>query len=111
MNQPDPRPWFGFVSFVGPHPPCAPPVPYNRMYNPDIISNPVKGDLETDQMDEQIRFMNYAIWADEINDFGARSVKARYYGEISYIDHCLGRILDAVDRRPRQGRNCDSVLF
>lgn len=100
MSQPDPRPWFGFVSFVGPHPPCAPPVPYNRMYNPDIISNPVKGDLETDQMDEQIRFMNYAIWADEINDFGARSVKARYYGEISYIDHCLGRILDAVDRRP-----------
>ncbi len=26
-------------------------------------------------------------------------LKARYYGEISYIDDCLGRILDAVDAR------------
>jgi choline-sulfatase len=24
-------------------------------------------------------------------------LKARYYGEISYIDHCIGRILDAVE--------------
>jgi choline-sulfatase len=27
-------------------------------------------------------------------------LKARYYGEISYIDHCLGQILDAVEARP-----------
>ena len=26
-------------------------------------------------------------------------MKARYYGEISYIDDCLGRILDAIDAR------------
>jgi hypothetical protein len=31
----DGRPWFGFVSFIGPHPPFAPPLPYNRMYDPD----------------------------------------------------------------------------
>src|SRR6266446_4954911 len=31
----DSRPFFGFVSFVGPHPPLAPPIPFNRMYNPD----------------------------------------------------------------------------
>ena len=30
----------------------------------------------------------------------ARALKARYYGEITYIDACLGRILDAVDARP-----------
>jgi len=44
--------------------------------------------------------MNYAIWAEDINDPHARVLKARYYGEISYIDQCLGRILDAVDARP-----------
>ena len=42
----DPRPWFGFVSFVGPHPPFAPPVPYNRMYDPDRMPDPITGGLD-----------------------------------------------------------------
>lgn len=96
----DERPYFGYVSFIGPHPPLAPPIPFNRMYDPDRMPNPVRGDAEVDFMDEQIRWMNHAIWAEDINDSHARVLKARYYGEISYIDQCLGRILDAVDRRP-----------
>jgi choline-sulfatase len=95
----DKRPYFGMVSFVGPHPPFAPPVPFNRMYDPDRMPNPVKGDIETDHMDQQIPWMNDIIWAEAINDPHARILKARYYGEISYIDHCLGRILDAVETR------------
>lgn len=95
----DGRPYFGFVSFIGPHPPFAPPVPFNRMYDPDRMPNPVRGDLAVDHMDEQIPWMNYVIWAEEINDAHARVLKARYYGEISYIDDCLGRILDAVAAR------------
>jgi arylsulfatase len=94
------RPYFGLVSFIGPHPPFAPPIPFNRMYNPDRMPNPVRGDLATDHMDEYLPFMNHLIWAEDINDPWARVLKARYYGEISYIDHCLGRILDAVDSRP-----------
>lgn len=95
----DGRPYFGFVSFVGPHPPFAPPVPFNRMYDPDRMPNPVRGDPAVDHMDEQIPWMNYIIWAEDINDSHARVLKARYYGEISYIDDCLGRILDAVEGR------------
>jgi len=93
------KPFFGFVSFVGPHPPLAPPVPFNRMYDPDRMPNPICGDIEIDHMDEQITWMNYAIWAEDINNPHARVLKARYYGEISYIDQCLGRILDAVEAR------------
>ena len=96
----DNRPYFGFVSFVGPHPPLAPPLPFNRMYDPDRMPNPVCGDIEIDHMDEQIPWMNYLIWAEDINNSHARVAKARYYGEISYIDQCLGRILDAVESRP-----------
>ena len=93
------EPYFGFVSFIGPHPPLAPPIPFNRMYDPDRMPNPVCGDLSIDHMDEQIPWMNHAIWADDINDSHARVLKARYYGEITYIDQCLGCILDAVDAR------------
>lgn len=92
-------PYFGFVSFIGPHPPFAPPIPFNRLYDPDRLSNPVRGKLETDHMDQQIPWMNYAIWAEDINDSHTRVLKARYYGEITYIDDCIGRILDAVEAR------------
>jgi arylsulfatase len=93
------EPFFGFVSFIGPHPPCAPPIPFNRMYDPDRMPDPVRGDTQIDSMDEYVNWMNYAIWAEDINDSHARVLKARYYGEISYIDHCIGRILDAIEAR------------
>ena len=93
------RPFFGFLSFVGPHPPLAPPLPFNRIYDPDRMPNPVRGDRTTDHMDEQIPWMNHAIWAEDINDSHARCLRARYYGEVTYIDWCLGRVLDAVESR------------
>jgi len=99
INKKDKRPYFGFVSFVGPHPPFAPPIPYNRMYDPDRMPNPVKSDIETDHMDEQITWMNHVIWAEGISESHARVLKARYYGEITYIDDCIGRILDAIEAR------------
>jgi choline-sulfatase len=99
IRRADPKPFFGFVSFIGPHPPFAPPIPFNRMYDPDRMPNPIRGDVEMDYMDEQIPWMNYAIWAEDIHDARARALKARYYGEITYIDQCLGRILDAVEAR------------
>ena len=100
-------PYFGFVSFIGPHPPLAPPIPYNRMYNPDIMPNPIRGDISCDHMDEQITWMNHLIWADELNDFSARSAKARYYGEITYIDDCIGKILDCIEAR---GNSDDTLI-
>ncbi|GAB5562195.1 MAG: sulfatase-like hydrolase/transferase [Synoicihabitans sp.] len=103
----DDRPYFGVVSFIGPHPPFAPPTPFNRMYDPDSMSAPVRGDRATDHMDEQIPWMNRIIWAEDINEPWAKILKARYYGEISFIDSCIGRILDAVEAAP----DSDNVLI
>ena len=96
-RQDNERPYFGFVSFVGPHPPLAPPIPFNRMYDPDRLPDPIHGEIESDHLDEEIPFMRYAIWADAVNEPLARIVKARYYGEISYIDSCIGKILDQIE--------------
>ena len=93
------RPYFGFLSFVGPHPPFAPPFPFNHLYDPDRMPIPVRGDIETDHMDDFIPSHARRIWADGINDHLARILKARYYGEITYIDDCLGSVLDAVEAR------------
>ena len=99
----DSRPFFGFISFVGPHPPLAPPIPFNRMYDPDRMPDIVLGKVEEDHLDEEIPFMRHSIWADAINPALARIVKTRYYGEISYLDRCLGEVLDAVEARPNPG--------
>ncbi len=108
--QQDGRPYFGFVSFIGPHPPFAPPLPFNRMYDPDRMPTPICGALDTDHMDEQIPWMNWIIWAEDIPPSIARVLKARYYGEISYIDACIGRILDAVEAQP-DGENTVLCFF
>ncbi|RDZ51349.1 choline-sulfatase [Haloferax sp. Atlit-4N] len=97
------RPFFGFLSFIGPHPPLAPPVPFNRMYDPDEMPSPIRGDIDVDHMDEQIPWMNHLIWAsngdEPVDGLRVRTLRARYYGEISYIDQCLGRVLNALEER------------
>ncbi|PYJ37594.1 MAG: choline-sulfatase [Verrucomicrobia bacterium] len=103
----DEPPFFGFVSFMGPHPPLAPPIPFNRMYDPERMPDLVLGNVEEDHLDEEIPYMQYAVWADAINPELAKIVKARYYGEITYLDHCVGRILDAIEARP----NSDNVVI
>jgi choline-sulfatase len=107
ITKSDSRPFFGFVSFMGPHPPLAPPIPFNRIYNPDRMPELILGKIEDDHLDEEIPYMRYAIWADAINPALAKIVKARYYGEITYLDHCLGRIVDAIEARP----NPENVLI
>jgi len=103
----DRRPFFGMLSFIGPHPPLAPPVPFNRLYDPDRMPNPVRGDIDVDHADEQIPWMNHGVWAEEIGDAQARMLRARYYGELTYIDACLGRVLDAVEAR----RDADDTVI
>lgn len=99
LRKKDKRPYFGYISFIGPHPPCAPPAPYHLIYNPDIMENPYTGNKEVDEMDEQIKFMNFAIWADDISNASARNLKAHYYSEITYIDDCIGKILDELEKK------------
>src|SRR5439155_21044271 len=82
----DARPFFGFISFVGPHPPLAPPIPFNRMYEPDRMAEAALGKLEEDHLDEEIPYMRYAVWGAAINATRTKIVKARYYGEITYLD-------------------------
>lgn len=96
----DERPYFLFCSFLGPHPPFSPPIPFNRMYDPDRLPNPVCGDVSIDHMDDYLPWMNHWVFAEGISEPHARVLKSRYYGEITYIDQCLGRLLDAVEAGP-----------
>jgi arylsulfatase len=100
LSDDDARPFFGFVSYVQPHPPIAPPVPYNRMFNPDDMADPVIGDSAINQADPYPVWMNYLIWAEDVSTPQARQIKARYYGEIAFLDTCIGRMLERLRARP-----------
>jgi len=96
----DDRPFFGFVSFIGPHPPLAPPVPFNRLYHPDRMPKPILGDPAVDNADGWVAKSRYAMFANEMGPGRIAACRARYYGEVTYIDWCVGKILDAVLDRP-----------
>jgi choline-sulfatase len=99
LHAEDARPFFGFVSFIGPHPPLAPPIPFNRLYDPDKMPPPMRGEIEIDHRDPFIAAHLHTMFADDLSDFTWQCCKARYYGEITYIDDCIGRILDALEKR------------
>ena len=103
IGRPDARPYFGFVSFVTPHPPIAPPVPFNRMFDPDTMPDPILGDPAIDTADDYLAWMNHAVWAENIPPPQARQLRARYFASIAFIDECIGRILDVVEARPDAG--------
>ncbi|QLG28860.1 sulfatase-like hydrolase/transferase [Halorarum halophilum] len=95
-------PFFGLVSYEPPHPPFAPSPPFDRMYDPDRLPGPVRGDRAVDHMDEKIPAQNYHFWTtreDGIDATTVRVLKAHYYGMISEVDRHIGRLLDAVESR------------
>jgi len=109
----DDRPYFGFISLVGPHPPLAPPIPFNRMYDPDRMPNPVRGEIEQDQLDEENPIHAIRHLGDAINLPFGEDRQSQYYGEISYLDSCLGRILDCVEASPNSENTliCSSPIM
>jgi choline-sulfatase len=69
------------------------------MFDPDAMPEPVLGDPVIDKADDYLAWMNHAIYAEDISPPQARQLRARYAGAISFIDECIGRILDSVDAR------------
>lgn len=85
------RPWFAHVSFVDPHHPFNAAEPFNRRYDPAEI-------------DREACFppgLPDAV-AGKIRRFAAAGpefwqwVRANYYGMISHLDWCVGRLLDGL---------------
>jgi arylsulfatase len=93
------EPWMLFSSFIHPHPPFSPPVPWNKLYNPTLMPLP---DLPPDSAALQTyvnRHQNRYKYRDRGFDLNlVRAIKAHYYGCISFIDLQVGRILDALDQ-------------
>lgn len=88
------RPFFLWTSFIKPHPPFDPPVPWNKLYRTVDMPKPFRPEgyrqLQTWWMRHQNR---YKYREDGPDDTLARTLRAAYYACVSFIDHHVGRIL------------------
>ncbi len=91
------RQFFCFTSFIKPHPPWEPCVPYDGMYPEDQVPMPVRREEERDPLDAFLLRQNHSKGMDNPSDEITRRVRARYYGMVSQIDAAIGEILDALD--------------
>jgi len=98
-------PFFAWLSFPDPHGPFCPPAPYCYMYDPADMPSPVPLDDDLDNKPPHYRWSvtGERSWygggvAKDIPEDQSRQVRALYYGQISFIDDMVGRVIDALDR-------------
>ena len=75
------RPFFLWVDSFSPHEPCDPPREYADAYDPEWDEDWLPIRCHRADVSEKIR----------------RRVIAQYYGEVTHVDHHLGRLLEALE--------------
>jgi len=92
------EPFFIVASFLKPHNPFAPPAEYATMYRPEDMPLPEWSSEQLAQLPPQARAHCYPGVGTPAGDAWLRRFIAAYYGNVSHMDACAGRILDALDR-------------
>lgn len=87
------RPFFVFSSFIKPHPPFDPCVPYDTMYNPAEVSLPL--DYDAEPYDNAVTVQNgYKVGGKQnMTEDWLRRMRAHYYGCVTQVDAAVGRII------------------
>lgn len=102
--KPGEEPVFLVASFIHPHPPFAPPAPWNKMYR-EPLGKPHMPD-DPDSYADMLR-NKYTLDASGISPRRLELLRQHYYACISFVDFQIGRITDALRRR---GMYDDTVI-
>ncbi|MEZ4870010.1 MAG: sulfatase-like hydrolase/transferase [Caldilineaceae bacterium] len=91
------RPFFLWSSFIKPHPPFENPTPWNKLYRAAEMPRPFR----PQNYEQALTFWNHVQNRYKYRDGGfddqlLRTMRAAYYGCISFIDYNIGRILAAL---------------
>jgi arylsulfatase A-like enzyme len=101
-HKDDSEPWYLFSSYIHPHPPLAPPVPWHKLYRPGLMPLPnMPSDYES-LVTYINRVQNRYKYRDQGMDKNlVRTIIAYYYACVSFIDYQIGRILDTLEETGR----------
>jgi choline-sulfatase len=95
----DENPWALFLGFVLPHPPYIAPESYFDLYPPESL--PLLPQSRPEQWPDQPAidyFRRYFDFAEPFDEAVLRRMNAAYYGACTFLDHQIGRILDALEQ-------------
>ena len=96
------------MSLVSPHYPLTCPEEYYQLYNPAELDLPIGYGLKSQPDHTELKnvagFFDYDRYFDEQK---TREAIAAYYGLTSFMDNCVGRILNALER---SGQSNDTVV-
>lgn len=94
------KPFFMMCSFEKPHPPFEPPVPWNKIYRGPDMPLPKQAPDNEDVITIWNKFQNRYKYRDQGVDKNLlRQMKAHYYGEVSFLDYNLGRLLKELQNK------------
>jgi arylsulfatase len=89
-------PFFAFCSFVDPHHSYNPPSPYREMYNQEDMPQPIRREGELDDKPPILQARAKQNERISQSDHVFRN-RTQYYGEVTFIDDAIGRILKVLD--------------
>ena len=100
------RPFFLNISFARPHSPFVPPAPYFEMYHNGTTPPPSVGDWATCHDRPEVA-VDPNAWRGKHSDRRIHRARSGYYGEISFIDTQIGRLMNWF-RRHQQDTFADT---
>ena len=100
-NQNHEKPFFLFTSIFGPHQPYLAPAPWDSLYKSEDIALGPR--FHADMVNSPIFQMNHGKLATRLrskwDEHKYKEVIAAYYGQISMIDHYLGKMFNLLKEK------------
>ena len=88
------QPFFAFCSFVDPHHGYNPPSPYREMYRKEDMPEPTRREGEMEDKPPKVKKRMQR--REGVSDDVAYN-RTQYYGEVTFIDDSIGRVLKTLD--------------
>ncbi len=111
LSRRDPtKPFFLMVSFMRPHTPFDPPQRYYDMYGDRPVAEPYIGEWAAVN-DDPIEAAKIDAWRGRRSTEEIRRARACYYGNITFVDHQIGRLLLEMLYHQREAWDNTLVVF
>jgi choline-sulfatase len=91
------EPFFVTTSFLKPHNPFVPPAEYAAMYRPEDMPTVTWPADHLERVPEQARRWSYPGAGTPAGERWQQRYRAAYFGNVTHMDACAGRILDALE--------------
>ncbi|GMW03635.1 MAG: arylsulfatase [Candidatus Hydrogenedentota bacterium] len=86
--------WFLNLNLIKPHPPRICAAPYHALYEPQAMPAPARCEAELRDPHPYMRRVRPNPLLSECRDL--QETQANYYGMISEVDECVGRLVEAL---------------